>query len=172
MRSWLLVLAIALEAGACASAPPKPVAEPSAEAELLFSETFESASGEAVGLSELRGQVLLIDFFATWCAPCVDSLPVYNRWQSELGPRGFQVVVVSVDEFPETVPPFLARHAPDLRVLYDPQGRVAGRTGLEVMPTAFLLGREGRLLRKHEGFRPGDARELRALVDAALGSEP
>lgn len=164
----LLGLASGLSGLACASAPTPRGGHDSPEAGLLLSEPFETLEGAPLSLAEHRGKVLLVDFFATWCLPCADSLPVYDAWQRELGPQGFQVVAVSVDEHPEEVPAFMARHAPGLLVVRDPAGRVAERVRLEGMPTAFLIDRGGRLALRHEGFRPGDASRLRAEIDAAL----
>lgn len=176
MRGRLLALALALAAAVspgCASAPASWRGDTAPEAALLLTEWFEDlASGERATLGALRGQVLLIDFFATWCLPCADSLPIYDAWQRELGPRGFKAVVVSLDEDRAEAAPFLARLAPGLAAFWDPEGRVAGLIGLEGMPTAYVLDREGNLLSKHEGFRPGDASRLRAQIEAALVGAP
>ena len=141
----------------------------SADAEVLLSAEFDDGSGGVRTLDEFKGRLLLVDFFATWCAPCADSLPVYRKWQEALGPRGLTVVLVSVDESPELVPPFVARHAPELVVFRDPEGRVAQQVKLPGMPTLYLLDREGRLIRRHVGFGPGDESELSQLLERALG---
>jgi thiol-disulfide isomerase/thioredoxin len=140
----------------------------STDAEVLLSAQFVGLGGEPRTLEEFQGQVLLVDFFATWCVPCADSLPVYSRWQEALESRGLRVILVSLDEVPEEIPPFVARHAPKLVVFRDPEGRVAGQLNLPGMPTLFLLDREGRLVERHVGFRPGDEAELRALLERAL----
>lgn len=156
---------------ACATAPGPAGRTSSSEAELLLSASFETLTGEPTELSDLRGQVVLVDFFATWCLPCADSLPVYERFHRELGPRGFVVVAVSEDEVRDAVPAFMQRYAPNVRVVFDPQGRVADRLALPGMPTAFLLDRAGQLLLRHEGFRPGDESELEAVIQRALGPD-
>lgn len=106
---------------------------------------LKDASGRMRSLTEFRGHVVLLDFWATWCKPCKVSLPVYNTWQDELGERDFVVLAVSLDEEGPQVAEFIQRYAPHVLVLSDPDGIVAARFGLLAMPTAYLIDRDGRL---------------------------
>lgn len=170
-RSWALVSGAWVMATAalcaCATAPasnPLP-----AQADLAAVQ-FVDLRGGAHQLGELRGQVVLLDFWATWCDPCVASLPLYNAWQRELGGRGLVVVAASVDEDGAAVEDFASRNAPELTVWRDPAGSAAARLGLPKMPTAFLIGRDGALLARHAGFDAAGAEALREQIVAALGA--
>lgn len=125
-------------------------------------------AGQRHAVTELRGQVVWLDFWATWCAPCLESLPLYDRWQQELGAAGLKVVAVSVDEEDAKAAAFAAAEAPHLLVLRDREGRAAAGLDLPKMPTAFLIGRDGRVLYRHAGFERGDAAALKQRILAAL----
>jgi thiol-disulfide isomerase/thioredoxin len=104
-------------------------------------------------LSSLRGKVVLLDVWATWCDPCRESLPLYQDMATEYAARGFEVVAVSVDDSPELIPPFLAETKVQLPIVVDPGARVVGdRLKVGQLPTAFLIDRKGQVRVVHEGF--------------------
>lgn len=118
-------------------------------------------------LGEFRGKVVLLDFWATWCGPCKESLPIYDKWQTEFGPKGLAIVAVSVDEEDAAVPAFVKDLAPNLLVLRDKSGKAAGAFDLPTMPTSFLFDRSGKLLSRHVGFERGSEETIRkATLDA------
>ena len=132
---------------------------------LLFSGTVSTANlisapdfrahridkpGEFV-LTEHRGAPLLLEFWASWCGPCWRALDATEQLQSNWGPRGLQVVTVSVDEDPEKARDFAERRAPTLAVLADPQGEIADRYAVQGMPATFLIDCEGRIVARFEG---------------------
>ncbi len=126
-------------------------------------------SGATVRLSELRGHVVLVDFWATWCGPCREELPVLVALAQRLEGQGVRLVAVSEDDPPEQAPAVQAFAAtvPGLErsVVYgDPD--LERRYGVTSLPTLFVLDRQGRLVRKLVGFR-GEA-EVLAAVEAAL----
>lgn len=131
--------------------------------------SFVDLAGKPHTLAELSGKVVLLDFWATWCAPCKKSLPVYAAWQRELGPKGLVVVAVSVDDTTKPVPRFVSATCPDVTVWWDSGHAVAERLALRTMPTAFLIGRDGAVVLKHEGFEAHDEATLRSAVEGALG---
>lgn len=128
--------------------------------ELPTSVVLKDLDGKVRSLSEFRGKVVLLDFWATWCRPCGESLAVYDRWQRELGERGLIVVAVSVDEADIDVAGFAKRHCPTAVALRDPGGKLASELGLPTMPTAFLIDRDGRIRYRHVGF---DRQKMSAL---------
>jgi cytochrome c biogenesis protein CcmG, thiol:disulfide interchange protein DsbE len=164
-ESGLILLVAALACG-CASARPLPDA---ATLSVLQAQTLE---GRTLRLGELRGKVVLLDFWATWCVPCRESLPFYAELQRELGARGLQVVAVSVDSSTEPVRSYFGTASPPFLVVRDPDGGgLADRLGVRVMPTSFLVDRSGAARFRQEGFSSGDRESLRARILSLLVQE-
>jgi cytochrome c biogenesis protein CcmG/thiol:disulfide interchange protein DsbE len=164
----LLALALAVSA-ACAHAP---VAErrPAVLDEAPFELELPDVAGARRTLAEHRGKVVLLDLWATWCKPCEASLPFYARLAESLGPEGLVVLAVNIDQDDEEVRRFLARRPLPFVVLRDPQASVAQRLRIETMPTAAVIGRDGRLVRLHAGFLPEDEAVLEGELRAALAA--
>jgi peroxiredoxin len=118
------------------------------------------------------GKVVLVDFWATWCAPCKVALPLYRDLYLDLRARGFEVVAVSVDNGDEEVRAFLQREPLPFTVLRDPGGVLAESLGVTQMPTSFLLGRDGRTRARLDGFEPGAEPALRKQIEALLAERP
>lgn len=121
----------------------------------------------------LAGRVILLDFWASWCAPCKASFPELGRLQEELGPRGLVVLGVSVDEKRSAYQSFLKRHPQPFLTVRDAAHRLAAAVKVPRMPTSYLIDRRGVVRHVHEGFH-GDvtARELRAQLIALLDEKP
>src|SRR5512138_2346761 len=128
-----VVLASAVSGGAAAQSPRKTAPEL----------TAATADGRAVKLSELRGQVVLVDFWASWCAPCKTSFPALDALSREYRPRGVEVLAVNVDERRRDADAFLAARPHSMTVLFDPKGASAESFGVKGMPTSFLIDRQG-----------------------------
>jgi thiol-disulfide isomerase/thioredoxin len=122
-------------------------------------------------LSADLGHVLVLDAWATWCGPCIRSLPQLQALQKAFAGRGVRTYAVSVDEDRSQIAPFLAAARVDLSVLLDPGGNALEQTlGLRVMPTTWVLDRTGRVRGVHEGFE-GNVDAVRAEVEKLL-AEP
>jgi thiol-disulfide isomerase/thioredoxin len=114
-------------------------------------------------------KVVLVDFWASWCAPCKASFPAYAQLQAEYAPRGLVIVAVSVDEDPAAYAAFLARFRPTFAVRRDSGQRLVRLIDVPAMPTCYLLGRDGRVRFVHHGFHGEDTeRELRREIDRLL----
>lgn len=115
-----------------------------------------------------RGQVVVIDAWATWCAPCVRSLPQLQTLRRDYAGRGLRVYAVSVDEDRSQIPTFLATAGVDLPVLLDPGGFVLeDRLKLRQMPTTWVVDRTGHVRFTQESFG-GNLDDVRAQVNALL----
>jgi thiol-disulfide isomerase/thioredoxin len=158
-RTALLFFALA-----CASARPLP------DREQLARVALPKLGNGTMALADLRGRVVLLDFWATWCEPCKEALPFYVELQRELAARGFTVAAVSVDSGDdESVRRyFFASGGPQLLILRDRDGQLAERLGVQIMPTSFLLDRTGSARFRLEGFSAGDRETIRSRILSLL----
>jgi cytochrome c biogenesis protein CcmG, thiol:disulfide interchange protein DsbE len=127
-----------------------------------------ASAEELLDLAAFKGQVVYLDFWASWCAPCRESFPWMNRLQGELGHDGLVVIAVDVDRERAEADRFLREHPAQFRIVYDPDGVLPEKFGVRGMPTSFLIDRNGHVQSRHEGFlvRDRDAltQQIRALV--------
>jgi len=128
-----------------------------------------SLAGGEVDLRSQRGKVVVLNFWATWCPPCVAEMPSLERLHRALSPEGLSVVTVSTDEDEADLRRFVSEHALTLPVLKDPGGRVAGEYRTTGYPETFVLDREGRLLEHVVGPDEWDSPERIAGLRRLLG---
>ena len=147
-RGAALFLVAAALAGACAErpAPPAPGA-PAPPFELL------DLDERIHRLPDFAGQVVVLNFWATWCPPCVEEMPSLQRLQDLLGDDGLKVVAVSVDERYSDIPPFVAEHALRFLVLHDLGKRVSRRYEVFQFPETWIIRRDGTLVAHIIGAR-------------------
>ena len=131
--------------------------------------SLRSLDGAPLSLSAYRGRVVLLDFWATWCAPCKVSLPFYAALDRDLRAKGLTVIAVNTDEDDAPVRRFLRETPLSCTVARDPRGQVADDMGVSMIPTTLLLDREGKVRLRKQGFTPGDEPALRAEVEKLLG---
>jgi cytochrome c biogenesis protein CcmG, thiol:disulfide interchange protein DsbE len=122
----------------------------------------------AVDLAKLRGKVVYVDFWASWCGPCRQSFPWMNRVQKRYGDRGFTVVAINLDKSRAASDEFLKESPADFPIAYDPEGQVASTYRLKVMPSSYLVDRAGRIVRHHVGFREQDTREIESSIQSLI----
>lgn len=147
-------------------------------AELKVGDTvpaFASAGVVALGDSpapSTAGQVVLLDFWASWCAPCKASFPAMAKLHQDYAARGLVIAAVSVDEKAAAALAFAKKLAPPFATLHDREQKLAGLAALPAMPTSYLIGRDGRVRFIHTGFH-GDAtvKELRTQIEALLAEK-
>ena len=157
----LLLLTLSLSSSAVVfAAPPALVAGAAAPAFQL-----PARSGTAA-LDSLRGDVVLVDFWASWCGPCRQSFPWLAELQKRLQSRGLRVVAVNLDKSRAAADQFLARYEVPFTVAFDPAGATAERYGVRAMPTSVLVDRAGRVVRVHAGFEAARAADWAAAIEA------
>jgi thiol-disulfide isomerase/thioredoxin len=159
MRVRHLVAAVALAFTAAASA--QEVGKPAPAFDL-------PGSPKQVRLADLKGRVVYVDFWASWCAPCKQSFPWMNDMQAKYGPRGLSIVGVTVDKKREDADKFLASTPAKFLVGFDTTGKVADVYKPAGMPTSFLIGADGIVRAVHVGFRDKDKADLEREIEAAL----
>lgn len=169
-RLLLAALGLALLAGCSPKAPrPKPTAlgQPVSFVLPLYptKKPFE--------LSKDRGSVVLLDVWATWCDPCRDSLPTYQKLAKDYGPKGLKVYALNVDEDPAQIPRFVDETKLDLPILLDTNAAVAEQQlQVKMMPTSFLLDRQGVIRFVHEGWAGEFVEKYQAEIEQLLAEPP
>jgi peroxiredoxin len=113
--------------------------------------TLKDLKGNTVTLSALKGKVVLLNFWATWCPPCVAEMPQLNKLYKKLGPRGLHIVAVSTDNSIGYVKDFVSKNAIDFTVLYDERRTTTRSYKVFSMPTTFLIDKNGFIVEKFFG---------------------
>jgi peroxiredoxin len=128
--------------------------------------------GGELSLRALRGKVVLVNFWATWCAPCEQEMPAMQRLYAKLAPRGFELVAVSVDEDAQAVARFRDRLALGFPIALDPEKAVSERYQSFRYPESFLIDRDGVLVARYVGERDWDAPEYEGRIARLLAGAP
>ena len=122
-------------------------------------------------LEAYAGKVVLLDFWASWCSPCLQSFPWMNELQQEHGGEGLVVLAVNLDQDRKLADAFLGKTPAKFRVEYDPAGTVARQFDVQAMPTSFLIDRHGKVRARHAGFKEKHRAEREQQI-AQLLKEP
>jgi len=145
----------------------------SALAQIKVGDLFPVLSGAGLtgaALPDTAGKIVLVDFCASWCAPCRASFPTYSKLQAEYGPRGFVILAVSVDVHPSDYAAFVKRLRPGFVVVNDAANHLVAAAQPSAMPTSYLLDRSGKVLAIHAGYHSGSTeKDLRQDLERALG---
>ncbi len=126
--------------------------------------SLNDLNGKAANLSDFKGKVIILDFFASWCPPCREEIPDFIKLQNEYGPQGFTVIgvaMVSLDD----AKAFASKMGINYPVLIDDEKSSAAYGPIRSIPTTFVIGKEFKVMKKYIGFRSkdifeGDVKEL------------
>jgi len=155
----LLVLSVA-SPGAAAALPAVGTAAPNFAS--------KSDSGRNVRLSELRGQVVLINFWASWCSPCRQELPLLNKLYGQYRAAGFMLLAVNVDDNRKDAEAMLKKLELRFPTLFDEGKAVAKLYGVDTMPATVVVDRDGRVRYVHRGYYEGYERKYEQQVRQLL----
>jgi peroxiredoxin len=128
-------------------------------------------NGQEVTLSQYKGSVVVLSFWATWCGPCKVEMPHLDKMYGELKDQGFVVLSVSSDDARTTsqVKPFIKKSGYSFPVLLDTQSTVTGTYNpTKTLPYTVIIGRDGQVAKEHSGYNPGDEVALRAEIEELL----
>jgi len=133
---------------------------------------FIDPKGQELNLERYRGKLVLVNFWATWCAPCVREMPSLDRLQAALGKEGLVVLPLSLDgpTKPRVEPFYKDRQLANLPILFDEKNFTFGRFGVSVLPTTILIDPSGKEIGRLEGPAEWDAPEALALLRHYLNS--
>lgn len=133
---------------------------------------LKTVDGTVVDVKALRGHVLLVDIWASWCAPCKAAFPQLDALHREYHARGLDVLAVNVDERRRDAEAFLQGKAPAMSVLFDPQGQAPLALKVKGMPTSFLVDRKGAIRFVHEGYSDKVVRDYKPEIEELLQEAP
>jgi len=128
----------------------------------------ESTGAELLDLDAHQGQVVVLDFWASWCVPCRRSFPWLNSMQAKYKDRGLVVIGVNLDNDREAADRFLKDYPAEFEVVFDPDGTLAREYEVIAMPSSLVFGRSGEIRNHHNGFRVRQQDEYEAAIVAAL----
>jgi len=139
----------------CSSSPHsvKAAVKPDKERKAAPDFSLKDSDGKTVRLSDYKGKVVLLDFWATWCGPCKIEIPWLKEFQRKFRDKGFEVIGVSMDEEGwQVVKPFVTELAINYRVVIGDDSMAQLYGGVDALPTAFVIDREGKIAAVHVGL--------------------
>ena len=156
LRALVVAALVAMPALAVAPAGPAP----------LF--RLDSMAGKPVGLDHYKGQVVMINFWASWCGPCRQEMPILEKLHTKYKPMGFTMIGVNVEPDSSLAANWLKTTPVTFPILFDTKSEVSKLYSVAGMPSTVIVDRKGNLRWLHRGYKPGDENEylnqIRALV--------
>ncbi len=139
----------------------------------MFASAAAVAEPRVLSLDEYRAsdtpsRLMYLDFWASWCSPCRQSFPWMNEIQEKYAAEGLRVVAINLDTEAEAAERFLRQVPATFDVVLDPTAEMAKQFEVPAMPTSYLIGMDGTILDRHEGFRVADKADLEASIKLAL----
>jgi peroxiredoxin len=147
----LALLTAVAAVGADANAPAPPF-------------TLTEIGGQSASLAQYKGQVVMLNFWATWCGPCQQEMPLLDQMYKKYKPAGFTLIGVNVDKDAPPVKQLLDRKPVSFPVLLDPASQVSKAYHVDEMPSTVLIDRKGNVRFLHRGYKPGDENEYQDRI--------
>ena len=152
IRDFLAPLPVALIAGALACFSP-----------------LDASADDALDLDEYQGNVVVVDFWASWCVPCRRSFPWLNKMHAKYADDGLVIIGINLDASKKDAAAFLEDYPAAFRIYYDTDAVYAKEFDIQAMPSSFVLGRDGEISARHLGFKVKRQQEYEAILVEALG---
>lgn len=133
--------------------------------------TLPTAAGTNVSLSDHKGKIVYVDFWASWCGPCRQSFPWMNEMLGKYQAQGFEIIAVNLDTGRPEADKFLADNPASFTVALDPQATMPPQYGVKGMPTSYLIDGNGEIILQHTGFNDSHKADLEAAIQKALESK-
>lgn len=125
--------------------------------------SLPGVNGE-IRLENLKGKVVYLDFWASWCKPCVKSFPWMSEMKQRYADKGFEILAVNLDKDRKLADEFIKRMDVNFKVAFDEEGKSAADYKLKGMPSSYLIGRDGKVYASHIGFREKDKAQLEQAI--------
>ncbi|MBB3060599.1 TlpA family protein disulfide reductase [Microbulbifer rhizosphaerae] len=126
--------------------------------------TLASNKGDNLRLAEQRGKVIMLNFWASWCGPCRQEMPLLDELNARYEAAGFQVWGVNVDSKRADAEQMLGKIPVEFPVLFDSKGEVSKLFGVDAMPSSVFIDRDGKIRHVHRGFRDGDEAAYKKVI--------
>jgi peroxiredoxin len=172
MRVWIVRVLLTCVLGSGSAIAANPAAEASKLKTLTPKPapalSLQDMDGKNVKLSDYRGKVVLVNFWATYCAPCRTEMPAMNRVRRELAGKGFEILSVDIAENVPAVRKFMQQTPIDFPVLMDAEGKSMKPWNAIALPSSYLIDRKGRLRASLAAAAEWDAPEYKAAIQALL----
>jgi peroxiredoxin len=126
--------------------------------------TLKSKAGNNIKLSELKGSIVMVNFWASWCGPCRKELPAFEKLYRKYEPLGLIILAVNVDDDPAKANGLLSEVNISFPVLYDTDQSVSELYEVEAMPSTYFINRDGELVESHRSFKEGDEKKYKAII--------
>ena len=124
---------------------------------------------KTIQLSDYKGKVVYLDFWASWCEPCKRSFPWMNDLQAQYAEEGFEIIAVNLDTSRKEAEEFLKKMPAKFDVAFDKSGKTAQAYNLKAMPSSFLIDRNGRLVHKSLGYRVEEKKIVEKKIQKLVG---
>ncbi len=146
-------------------------AEPKQPGALIMKHQMVDLDGTPVSLNDYRGEVLVVNFWASWCAPCLRELPILDEWNTAWQNTGARVVAISIDNKAANARSFVSHEGLKLSVWLDGPRGLAAQLDLPAVPTSYVIDRSGRVVLRVEGSSPADLARMEEKVQALLSEK-
>ncbi|MDX1696215.1 MAG: TlpA disulfide reductase family protein [Ketobacteraceae bacterium] len=130
--------------------------------------TLPDRNGKTVKLSDFRGQVVMVNFWASWCQPCRTEMPLIEDLYQKFKKIGFVVLAVNVDEEPENGKKMLKEVPVSFPVVFDSKNQMIEKYGVQAMPSTYMVDRKGVIREVHRGYKPGDEADYEQYIRKLL----
>lgn len=130
--------------------------------------TLKSMGGKNLKLSEYRGQVVMLNFWASWCAPCRQEMPLLEDLYKKYKPLGFTLLGVNVEQDSSKASTLLRNIKVSFPILFDNENKVSKQYNVSAMPTTVIIDRDGNLRYLHQGYKPGYELEYQKQIKALI----
>lgn len=126
--------------------------------------TLQSSTGENVRLAEQRGQVVMLNFWASWCGPCRQEMPLLDAMHKRYSSAGFQFYGINVEEDNTDAKKLLKELGVSFPVLFDPESKASKLYNVDAMPTTVVIDKKGLIRYVNRGYKPGDENKYRDQI--------
>ncbi|GBE37062.1 thiol-disulfide oxidoreductase ResA [bacterium BMS3Bbin07] len=130
--------------------------------------SLKDLKGQEVSLMDFRGKVILLNFWATWCPPCISEIPKLNNLRKAYADKNFEIIAVSTDRSLSTIKKFIRKHPVSFVVLHDSSIKVSRKYNVFSIPTTFLIDKKGKIVEKFLGEYDWNSPEIRKKIDELL----